>query len=891
MGNSLSISSQTSENNSNPLDDVTDLTELIDDIATKYILTQNSLDLMRFTDKEYYDNLVVLTAGILKKNLNNLELGIINDRVQFGKNMNEDNKLSVKTPEQLRDLTLDNEKVKEKALIFISKFYVKIITIYSAIVATIDPQYVFETQEGQQEYFYLKDFDKFERLNGPTNNLKLFQLNNPLSLVRRRLNILKNKINESMEDGSEYITINPGELFCEMNINTDKTEKDVAEFIGGGSSQFLEREIGIKELDSLYYDIYDYETKSWSKMSPQMKKLYKKDLLRFYIVFTGKKVKNLPTDIKSFANIEMLPFHELTRCINKDFYKDIRVSKTNRLLAKYLDKIQEIQDISKQYKEKLIHILKLIFIGREIENANGEQETVITINPDLTLEQIREIQFQTRECIVEIYTGCEEVFIEALLIYENLYNRQHGAVTSAKKQLENLENNNTIQGDEILNTNATINTNANTNANINFENTNANVEVTNSENQQQQQTNVVTNSLFNNSTSFAPLAATPLTMNRPSLKLNEQFQQQAHQQPQTQSINQPFISTNTPMTIPAPSMDMVSQQPYTQHPYAQSMGMMSPPLSTQPQLTQSPQQSIPPVVPNQYNSFSTLSPPPSIQQNTMNQKSNTPVYENPNYVKTPASQQEYTPINTTMSLNFENDLPTQSQAVSEAPMESVSGQVNTETTTTEEPVLNSTASENTNSVTQENETPVESEEKKEKKSFFASIMDSFRGNNKKEEVVSNLNDTPRVIDEEPVVENQQVTDPEPEPEPEPEEEEVTETSVVRSEEEQDSETPVSITEEQPVPEPEQNVENEQEPVSQIDQEPETEEQELQEVNINVNGEQEEDEDEDENEDEEENNVSNNSQAPLEPSKIKLNNSNSMPNLTLKNQYQRNSLQL
>ena len=289
MGNSLSISSQTSENNSNPLDDVTDLTELIDDIATKYILTQNSLDLMRFTDKEYYDNLVVLTAGILKKNLNNLELGIINDRVQFGKNMNEDNKLSVKTPEQLRDLTLDNEKVKEKALIFISKFYVKIITIYSAIVATIDPQYVFETQEGQQEYFYLKDFDKFERLNGPTNNLKLFQLNNPLSLVRRRLNILKNKINESMEDGSEYITINPGELFCEMNINTDKTEKDVAEFIGGGGSQFLEREIGIKELDSLYYDIYDYETKSWSKMSPQMKKLYKKDLLRFYIVFTGKK--------------------------------------------------------------------------------------------------------------------------------------------------------------------------------------------------------------------------------------------------------------------------------------------------------------------------------------------------------------------------------------------------------------------------------------------------------------------------------------------------------------------------------------------------------------------------------------------------------------------------
>lgn len=860
MGNSLSISSQTSENKSNPLDDVSDLTQLIDDIATKYILTQNSLDLMRFTDKEYYDSLVVLTAGILKKNLNNLELGIINDRVQFGKNINEDNKLSIKTSEQLRDLTLDNDKVKEKALIFISKFYVKIITIYSAIVATIDPQYVFETPEGQQEYFYLKDFDKFERLNGPTNNLKLFQLNNPLSLVRRRLNILKNKINESMEDGSEYITINPGELFCEMNINTDKTEKDVAEFIGGDGSRFLEREIGIKELDSLYYDIYDYESKSWSKMSPQMKKLYKKDLLRFYIVFTGKKVKKLPSNIQSFANIEMLPFHELSRCINKDFYKDIRVSKTNRLLAKYLDKIQEIQDISKQYKEKLIYILKLIFIGREIENSNGEQETVITINPDLTLEQIREIQFQTRECIVEIYTGCEEVFIEALLIYENLYNRQHGAVTSVKKQLENVVINNAVQDEEIM----TPTTNANVNANV---------EITNSGNQQ---TNVVTNSLFNNGASFAPLAATPLTMNRPSLKLNEQFQQQ-----QQQSVNQPFITTNTPMSTPPQSMGMTSPQPYSQ-----SMGMMTPQLSVQPQISQAPQQTIPQVVPNQYNSFAPLSPQPSIQQNTMNERSTTPVYEKSNYLQTPVTQQEYSPINTTMSLNFENEKPNQIQQVSEAPIENVNEQLNT---TTEEPVLNNVPSVNTNSIKQEpeslqeereipqeeTETPQESEKKG--KSFFKTIMETFRGKSKENKVVSNLNDTPRVMNEETIVENKEEN-----------QEPVVETPDDTVPQEEQELEPINESESEPVAQPEEEVnvngerENEEEEVEQVKEEEEEEE--------------EEEEKEEEEEDQavgevEKNTVSNNTQEPLETSKIKLNNKNSSSNLILKNRYQNNSLQL
>ena len=55
---------------------------------------------------------------------------------------------------------------------------------------------------------------------------------------------------------SNYVTINPGEKFCNMNdpINSDINNK-------------LTNEIGIKELDTLYYDEYDYETKSWNKRS------------------------------------------------------------------------------------------------------------------------------------------------------------------------------------------------------------------------------------------------------------------------------------------------------------------------------------------------------------------------------------------------------------------------------------------------------------------------------------------------------------------------------------------------------------------------------------------------------------------------------------------------
>ena len=37
--------------------------------------------MIRFTDKEYYDNLIMLTSSILKNQLTDLEIGILQDRV------------------------------------------------------------------------------------------------------------------------------------------------------------------------------------------------------------------------------------------------------------------------------------------------------------------------------------------------------------------------------------------------------------------------------------------------------------------------------------------------------------------------------------------------------------------------------------------------------------------------------------------------------------------------------------------------------------------------------------------------------------------------------------------------------------------------------------------
>ena len=407
MGNSFSVL---------PNDDDTydsDISKKVDNIAINYILTQNSIDLLRLTDKEYYDNLVILTANILKENLNNLELGIVNDRIKYGKGINTDNKVLIKKSNNLREISIDNEKVKEKVLHYISKYYVKILTIYSAIVSTTDPKYVYETEEGKQ-IFSLKDYTDYTKIDPEKQTIKLYQLSNPVGLIKRRLLILKNKLDG---ENGEMITINPGEKFCNMNLPGEN-----------GESMKLHNEIGIQELDALYYDKYSYETKSWSNMSDKMKDTYKSDLDKFYKAFTGRLTR--PETIQSFKDIELLEYHNLPRCKNQDYFKDIVISKNNEDAVKYLEKIDEINNMNYRYKQRLLHILKILFLVEEEGGFMEEKKSRIVINPDLTLDDIVDLQDKVRKIILQMYIHCEYTFIQALIIYERMYESEFGKMNT-----------------------------------------------------------------------------------------------------------------------------------------------------------------------------------------------------------------------------------------------------------------------------------------------------------------------------------------------------------------------------------------------------------------------------------------------------------------------------
>ena len=114
MGNILS-----SINNNT--DDIVSLSGRIDEIATDLLLNQNSIDLLRMTDKEYVDNLIILTCGILKQKFNNLELGFLHNRIKHGV------KVYSTTTNELKEINIHNNKLKTRLIKEISEFYIKVL--------------------------------------------------------------------------------------------------------------------------------------------------------------------------------------------------------------------------------------------------------------------------------------------------------------------------------------------------------------------------------------------------------------------------------------------------------------------------------------------------------------------------------------------------------------------------------------------------------------------------------------------------------------------------------------------------------------------------------------------------------------------------------------------
>ena len=208
-------------------------------IATNYILTQNFTDMENLADSKYCDKLVVLTSKIIASKLTNLEIKYLAQKMRYGKETNIPAKDTVILIDKsnLDDLDVTNKVKKRRICIGIAKFYVQIAHLFAAIVKTINPAYTYKVdRDGVEikETVSLSDKSKI-----PKGTVITIKANN---ICDNRINALLSRetFSQLKTDGKDTVTITP----------------KVCDIINGKSLKSLP---GIPELETLYYDIYDYD--------------------------------------------------------------------------------------------------------------------------------------------------------------------------------------------------------------------------------------------------------------------------------------------------------------------------------------------------------------------------------------------------------------------------------------------------------------------------------------------------------------------------------------------------------------------------------------------------------------------------------------------------------
>jgi hypothetical protein len=412
MGNTSSTSN-TKTNNEKQFEN---FYQVIDYIASYYILTMDFKSLSNLSNKEYCDKLVVITSDIIKNYFNDMEISYLAQRIKNGEEANimtKENVLFV-NKDKLESLDIQNDvnkSIKKKRVcIGIAKFYVKIAHIFAAIVKTINPVYIYKDENGNVVKNGLLEKDKI-----PKNvQRKLYKLN----VCDNRIRSLNSM---DVDDAKKEVNLHP--KICTMNLNKD------------GSVKTLEEEPGIVELLQLYLDDnYDYSNGTFTGMSDSTKRQFEKDLKIFYTAFTGN--KEMPPEIKKFSDIKLRDYNNKNSCqgSNPAFKQNYILSNTDKLFVEYANNIKNMIQSASNKQGELLGVINDLFI---FVNDPYSDKKKIRVNPTLTEDKLQKIVERTRNIIIELYVKCEMDYVENLKVYEAIVESK--ILETTKKQIDNLE--------------------------------------------------------------------------------------------------------------------------------------------------------------------------------------------------------------------------------------------------------------------------------------------------------------------------------------------------------------------------------------------------------------------------------------------------------------------
>ena len=410
MGNSAS-SIKKSENQFN------NFYEIIDYIATYYILTMDFKSLSKLSEKAYCDNLVVLTSDIIERYFNDMDITFLAQRIKDGVEVNELLTQNVRfiNKDSLESLDVSNDVQKsirkKRVCIGIAKFYVKIAHIFAAIVMTINPVYTYKDATGQTVKTTLLEKDTIPK----GVDRKLYKLN----ICDNRIRALKR--GETIDEQTGKVTIQP--KVCDMNMEANGTTKTLAE------------EPGIQELMRLYLDDnYDYSNGNFTGMSKKTEQQFRKDLQLFYTAFTGEQV--MPDNIQKFSDIKLRDYSKKPGCQlpNNMLNQKYTLNKKDKLFVNYANNIKNMIQRASDNQYKLLEVINLLFT---YVNDPYTGKRVIRINPKLTDSILQSAVVKTRKYIIDLYVRCEADYVAGVQMYEAIVESK--IVETTQNQISNLK--------------------------------------------------------------------------------------------------------------------------------------------------------------------------------------------------------------------------------------------------------------------------------------------------------------------------------------------------------------------------------------------------------------------------------------------------------------------
>ena len=235
---------------------------VISNIAAKYITTASFKDLQNLHKTDYCNKLVILTSKVIQKYLNDMNISYLSQRTEKGVEVNKMDTTNIiyLNKGDLEKIDVQNAVKKKRMCIGIAKFYIKIAHLFAAIAMTINPRYTYIDQNGQKQTISFQ-----QRSNIPKGvNITTAYSN----LCSNRINAIKTR--QNTKNGIIVKLKN-----CNMNQKEDFETKNLAD------------EPGIPELQSLYFDNYDFTKGQYIGVTAEGMEVYMRDLEKFYVAFTG----------------------------------------------------------------------------------------------------------------------------------------------------------------------------------------------------------------------------------------------------------------------------------------------------------------------------------------------------------------------------------------------------------------------------------------------------------------------------------------------------------------------------------------------------------------------------------------------------------------------------